>query len=191
MKPNPKTDGRKTSAEGLPFPLSRLSLAVGFLRLLRAPGLQSLGAKESFGDGRNPLVAQALTVFSGRVSGHFQQRLSGPLFPVCEHIEIRALFYNGSRLFEYRADLTSDHEEWRFLPFEVDSPTYHPLMVAEEDGRRWRRESPPVWSRRAGSWVSCWVRRRRGASRVSPSRTEPPWPYGREEDLGRTTPGAR
>ena len=33
-----------------------------------------------------------------------------------------------------------DHEDWRFLPFEGDSSAYHPLVVTEEDGLRWRRE---------------------------------------------------
>ncbi|EYB66407.1 hypothetical protein DEIPH_ctg139orf0135 [Deinococcus phoenicis] len=142
MMPDTKTDRQKTSAEGLPFSLSRLSLAVGFLRLLRALGLQSLGAKEPFGDECNPLVAPALAVLPGRVgpAAILSSGFLDPHPPACERIELRALFYNGSRLFEYRSDLTSHHEDWRFLLFEGDSSAYHPLVVAEEDGRRFRRD---------------------------------------------------
>lgn len=120
----------------------RLSLTVGLLRLLRALGWQSPGAKEPFGDARNPLVARALAALPGRVgpAAILSSGFLDPHPPACEHIQIRALFYNGNRLFEYRADLTPDHEDWRFLPFEGDSSDYHPLVVTEEDRRRWRRE---------------------------------------------------
>lgn len=140
--PGSKADKQKTRAEGPPFSLWRLSLAVGCLRLRWAFGWQPAGAERPFGDARNPLVAQALTAIPGRVgpAALFSSGFLNPHPPACEHIQIRALFHNGNRLFEDRAILTPDHEDWCFLPFEGDSSDDHPLVVAEEDGRRWRRE---------------------------------------------------
>lgn len=120
----------------------RLRLLVPVLRLFKALGWRSSADARPFGDERNPLVSQALAAMPERIGpgAILSSGFLDPHPPTCARVEVRALFYDGSGLYEYQADLTPDHEDWRYRPFVGDSSDYHPAVVDEEEGRQFARE---------------------------------------------------
>lgn len=142
MSHSTETNVQKTQVERPSFLLWRLSLAVGFLRLLRTFGWRVADARGPFGDARNPLVAQALADLPGRVGSGATLSVGflDPHPPACEQVQVRAVFHDGGRLFEYTAVRTGDHETWRYDPFQGDPAQYNPVLMAEEDGRQGKRE---------------------------------------------------
>lgn len=103
MSQSTETDMQKTHLERPSFLMWRLSLAVGFLRLLRALGWRVTDARGPFGGARNPLVAQALADLPERVGSGATLSVGflDPHPPACEQVHVRAVFRDGGRLFAF------------------------------------------------------------------------------------------